>query len=670
MQNTRLDSITYLDRLTVGSCLVARRWSIDDHRVLRHVVVLEEIPRGVRGALLRWWAWLLGLHVGQAVFFAGHLRDDHGESIYRRARRDSALLAFRAAEDIVTAVPWLAAINTHYGRDTVRLFLAKRIWCDTEACVCRLWVAWALARADEARGRLVLAAPSTFGERWLIDAVPNTSMRFWKDWRARMIALAYVVHGLLLMVVTSMPRPGRRLQLDTCNAACRPGVLSIQEDDLGVDRSVRTQPHWLFPSDAPVPFQTYVWQNDESSRLPIDAAALSEAGVTLVSTKQVRTLVWRNRKQMISRRLTRDALGCLVSALKSRRRFDSLALAATGKLLLRSRMAAALSRLLNIKVFLSGEGYLRDVNAVHLVAPLLGLRTISYQYSNISLVSPSMMVTSDLMLLFSEMYRRNWTHDGIAPKDFLVLGYPYDAAFPLVSARAAEIRARMADAGALFVVCYMDESVQHSRWGQVSAAEHETDLLLLVRALMADQTLGVIVKSQFARNSPSRMFASHPEFERAKATGRYVEVCHGRDRNIMFPAQAVLASDIAIGHAIGGTAVLEAALAGRRCLMLNPYQWWGTWDDLYKRGDLVYGSLSLALHAIAELRAGNPRSQALGDWSSILPKFDPYRDGQAAHRLRALLERLTSDNGDNRIDDVAFDDRESPVGSLSTAASA
>lgn len=669
MQNTRLDSITYLDRLTVASCLVARRWSIDGHRVPRQVVVLEEIPRGVRGALLRWWARLLGLHVEQAVFFAGHLRDDRGESIYRRARRDSALLAFRAAEDIVTAVPWLVAINTHYGRDTLQLYLVKGIWSDIEACVCRLWVAWALARAGEAGGRLVLAAPSSFGERWLVDAVPNMSVRFWKDWRGRMIALAYVVHGLLMMVGTAIPRPGRRLQLDTCNAARRPGVLLIHEDDLGVDRSSRTQPHWLFPSDAPVPFHTYVWQNDEGSRLPIDAAALSKAGVTLVSTKQIRTLVWRNRKQMISRRLTRDALGCLVSALKSRRRSDSLALATAGKLLLRSRVAVALWRLLNIEVFLSGEGYLRDVNAVHLVAPLLGLKTVSYQYSNISLVSPSMMVTSDLMLTFSEMYRRNWTHDSIAPKDFLVLGYPYDSAFPLVSARATQIRARLADAGARFVICYMDESVQHSRWGQVSAAEHEANLLLLLRALIADSTLGVIVKSQFARNSPSRMFASHPEFERAKATGRYVDVCDGRHRNIMFPAQAALASDIAIGQAIGGTAVLEAALAGRRCLILNPYQWWGTWDDLYKRGDLVYESLSLALQAIAEFRAGNPRSQALGDWSSILPEFDPYRDGRAAHRLRALLERLTSDNGDNGIDGLAIGDRELPAGSLSTAAS-
>jgi hypothetical protein len=667
MQDTRLDSITYLDRLTVGSCLAARRWSIDDHRVSRQVVVLEEIPRGVRGALLRWWAWALGLRVEQAAFFVGDLRDDRGESIFRRARRDSALLALRAAEDIVTAVPRLVAINTRHGRDTLRLYLAQRIWMDIEACVCRLWVAWALARADQVTGRLVLATPTSFGERCLVDAVPNTSVRFWKDWRGRMIALASAMHGLMTMVVTAMPRPGRRFHLDTCSSGRRPGVLLIQEDDLGVDRSVRTQPHWLFPSDTPLPFHTYVWRNDESSRLPIDEAALSEAGVTLISTKHIRALVWRNRKQAISMRLTRDALGCFVSALTSHRGPDSIALAATGKLLLRSQMAVALCRLLNIRVFLSGESYLRDVNAVHLVAPLLGLRTVSYQYSNISLVSPSMMATSDLMLLFSEMYRRNFAHDGIAPVDFLVLGYPYDSAFPLVSARAAQIRTRMANAGARFVICYMDESVQHSRWGLVSAAEHEASLLLLVRALMADSTLGVIVKSQFAWNSPSRVFASHPEFERARATGRYVEVCRGTHRNIMFPAEASLASDMAIGQAIGGTAVLEAALAGRRCLVLNPYQWWGTWDGLLKRGDLVYESLPLALQAIAELRAGDPRSQALGDWSSILPEFDPYRDGRAAHRFRTLLERLTSDKG---IDDVAFDHQEFPVGALSTAASA
>lgn len=667
MQETQREAIIYLDRLTLASCLVARRWPIDDRRSPRRVVVLDQIPRGVRGAFCRSWAWVLGLRIEQAVFFAGHLRDDRGESVYRRARRDSALLAFRAAADILTAVPKLAAINTCHGRDTLRLYLAKRIWSDIEAGLCRLWVARTLSRAPQETCRLVLAAPSSFGHRWLVDAVPNTSVRFWKHPRGRTIAAMSALHGLLLLVVTAMPKPWHRRQVWVDNNGRRPGVLSIQEDDLGVDRSVRTQPHWLFPGDTPAPFRTYVWQNKENLAVTIDAPALRAAGVTPISDTQVRVLVWRNRKQAISRRLLRDALGCLVSASTSRRVSESLALAATGKLLLRSRMAVALWRELNIKVFVSGEAYLRDVNAIYLVAPLLGLRTVSYQYSNISLVSPSMMTTSDLMLLFSEMYRRNWTYTGIAPENFSTLGYPYDSAFPLLRAPAERIRAGLADAGARFVICYMDESVQHSRWGQVSAAEHEADLLMLVRALMADPTLGVIVKSQFTRNSPSRMLASHPEFERAKATGRYVEACHGRNRNIMFPAQAALASDIAIGHAIGGTAVLEAALAGRRCLMLNPYQWRGTWDDIYTRGDIVYGSLSLALQAIAEFRAANPRRQALGNWSSILPQFDPYRDGRAAERLRTLLERLTGDAG---IEDVATDDREMSARGLPTAANA
>ena len=666
MQETQREAIIYLDRLTFASCLVARRWPIDDRRSPRRVVVLDQLPRGVRGAFCRSWAWVLGLRIEHAVFFAGHLRDDRGESVYRRARRDSALLAFRAAADIVTAVPKLAAINTCHGRDTLRLYLAKRIWSDIEACLCRLWVARTLSSAHQGTCRLVLAAPSSFGHRWLVDAVPNTSVRFWKHPRGRTIAAMSALHGLLLLALTAMPKPWHRRQVWVDSTGRRPGVLSIQEDDLGVDRSVRTQPHWLVPGDTPASFRTYVWQNKESLGVTVDAPALRAAGVIPISDTQVRGLVWRNRKQAISRRLWRDALRCVVLALTSRIS-ESLALAATGKLLLRSRMAVALWRELNIKVFVAAENYLKDVSAIYLVAPTLGLRTVCYQYSNISFVNPIMIGTPDLMLLFSDMYRRNWAYDGIAPQHFLVLGYPYDSAFSLVRAPAERIRARLADAGARFVICYMDESVQQSRWGQVSAAEHEADLLMLVRALTADPTLGVIVKSQFARNSPSRMFDSHPEFERATATGRYVEVCRGRHRNTMFPAQAALASDIAIGQAIGGTAVLEAALAGRRCLMLNPYHWRGTWDDVYTRGDLVYGSLSLALQAIAEFRASNPRRQALGDWSSILPQFDPYRDGRAAGRLRTLLERLTGDSG---IEDVAIEGRDMSARALTTAASA
>ena len=150
------------------------------------------------------------------------------------------------------------------------------------------------------------------------------------------------------------------------------------------------------------------------------------------------------------------------------------------------------------------------------------------------------------------------------------------------------------------------------------------------------------MKSQFTRNSPSRMFGGRAELEAARASGRYVELCHGLHRNVAFPAEAALASDIAVGHAIGGTAVLEAALAGRRSLMLNPYAWWGSWDDLYGRADIVYPSLAAALEAIAALRAGDPARQGLGDWSAILPLFDPYRDGRSAARLRGLLECIVA----------------------------
>ena len=44
----------------------------------------------------------------------------------------------------------------------------------------------------------------------------------------------------------------------SCCDNCLPSLLALQEDDLSMDRSFRTQPHWLFADNGPVPFRTIV----------------------------------------------------------------------------------------------------------------------------------------------------------------------------------------------------------------------------------------------------------------------------------------------------------------------------------------------------------------------------------------------------------------------------
>jgi hypothetical protein len=280
----------------------------------------------------------------------------------------------------------------------------------------------------------------------------------------------------------------------------------------------------------------------------------------------------------------------------------------------------------------------------------MGIVTLSYQYSNMEHVGPAMMTTADLMLTFSPIYRDRWTREGIHPGTFADIGYVFDTSFELIRDRASIRRAKLVDAGADFVICYFDESVQHdNKYGIISIHDHRAEIFALARLVLDDPSLGVVVKTQFRRNSPDLLNDSL--LAQTRGTGRYVELAQGAHRNIVFAAEAALCADIAIGHALGATAALEAAMAGVRSILINPYGASGAIDLFYAQADVVYPSLPAALKAIEAFRAGAQEYSRLGDWSPILSWFDPFRDGQSGRRLRSLLEQIVMRD----LPDASFD---------------
>ena len=95
---------------------------------------------------------------------------------------------------------------------------------------------------------------------------------------------------------------------------------------------------------------------------------------------------------------------------------------------------------------------------------------------------------------------------------------------------------------------------------------------------------------------------------------------------------------MAIGYVVGATAGLEAALAGVRCILINPYGMRGANIEIFKQADILYNNMDSALSAISGYREGSPEYRNLGDWEPIIDLFDPFRDGQSASRLREALE--------------------------------
>lgn len=416
----------------------------------------------------------------------------------------------------------------------------------------------------------------------------------------------------------------------------------LQEDNIRADRSLRGQPHWVNVTNPTEMFDTYVVElrklRASIFSIAEDESQLSKAAVTILSTSAFRSAVHAMRNDKTLVRVRRDRRTAIRAVFRARGFANKFFLLRVASLLRQAELMGALSLWLNARVFLIRETYYPFADAMQLVAPDLNVTTIAYQYSNMGTVSPPMISTADKFLIFSAMYKALYQTEGIAPQEFLTAGYLYDGVAGLVREKATKHRAALGRAGAKFIVCYFDESVQHDRWGMVSKDDHLEELHALAKAVLSDPTFGVVVKSQFIRNSPSQLYPKDDLIQAAKATGCYLELMKGVHRNDIYPTEAALVADLCIGHKFGATAALEAAIAGVRTVLLDAYGTKTLWDAVYSQADIEYETMDSLMGAIVAYRAGSEAEQTLGDWTPILQFFDPYRDGKSVYRLRTVLE--------------------------------
>ena len=614
------------------------------------VYVLDSIPSTVSAKCLQWILAMAGCSVKEAEFFAGHIKGANGEPLFMIARQQSSRLALDAAQLMVMGQPILAEINLRAGRDKLVLHMARHVWVALERQLLQMQIARALAQSSD-RQLLFLSRPRGF-DPGILDRVRETiEVRYYGARlrildRARLIGwlLAHITRPLVWRWVSMFRHPDEAL----IDSAHRSGLLLVQEDEVSSDRSYRTQPHWFTETERQ-PFATYLVKGGpspiaKSDRISPDVAILDEATLGRVDLSSA--------GDEVCKRLSLDARRCFFLAVSARNDCEATAYAITARLLSRARLLEKACRHLKIRAFLGSEPYLLDSDAIHIFSSELGIATVAFQYSNVAFANVMTATTADHMLLFSPRYEAMWPYSGIRPERMAATGYPFDAAFNLVRHRAIGWRRQLERAGARFIICYFDENVgPPSKYGFMAQSELDAEIRELAQLVLINHDVGVIFKSQFRKRSPTVRLPADPVLRDAMATGRVIELCVGTHRNIVFPAEAAFASDLAIGHLIGATAALEAALAGMRCLLINLNGTKTANDDLYARGQIVFRSLSEALQATTLFRAGHPAYLPLGDWNSFIHELDPFRDGQASVRLRALLMTLMAPSnlaGDSR----------------------
>lgn len=264
-----------------------------------------------------------------------------------------------------------------------------------------------------------------------------------------------------------------------------------------------------------------------------------------------------------------------------------------------------------------------------------------YQRSYEVLPTPEMTIRTDIAFGFSPMSAQVERAHGSKISYQVVVGYPGDHRFPLLKARAEEIRRSLKEQGATHILAFLDENtLDDSRWFTGHEFTRE-NYAFLFEKLLECPWLGLVIKPKQPITLRRKLGPVSELLEAAKATGRCYIFEEGAMQGSYPPAAAALASDVAIHECLSaGTAGVECALAGVPTLLLDREGWPAS--PLYKLGvgKVVFTQwkdLWEALLAHWQRPAGLP---GLGDWSAILPELDPFRDGRAAERIGTYLKWL------------------------------
>lgn len=609
--------------------------------------VLDPIPSGWQGRLLLRAFRAYGFLIEEEPFYAGKLLLQDGLPTQRAAAETSGATGLEEGARIILGSPFLSSRNRAWGRETVRVHLCKGLAMSFSmetslyGYALRVQVARALATRNQERAVLLILRPMMFGVACLQTMAPEIRVVAYGQLGALVSSKQQLLRQVVRAFVRRMRALSRRATPGAAPATAPPSLLLLQEDDLGLDRSYRSQPHWILPEDPAPTFPTYVLAHTKTPRVDADDATFEAINLRRLTDEHLLAISAKAEKHPAITELRRDAMSCFRHGLLSSSPELTFALAMTARLFSMSAELAAACLHLNVRAFMTSETYLVPADALALVGERIGVHTLSYQYSNIAWVSAPMLTTADIMFAFAPSFHPYWRYEVITPRTFVDVGYPFDGAFARTRERAHATKARLRAAGAKFVIAYFDENFIPGKYGLTSPEEHCDELRSLLELVIHDPSVGLVTKTQFQRNSPGRLAPLTSLVDQARSTGRYLELVQGVHRNSILPVEAAQAADITIGHSIGGTAALEAALAGARAILLNPYGMRDANHVHYAKADILIPSLTDALGAIQQYRGGGRPS--LGDWSGILDRFDAFRDGNSARRLRAAVELIMAD---------------------------
>ncbi len=633
-----MNSVTYIDKINFLSTILL----LKKHPT--KLYVLDELKNNIYFKILK----IRGYKIVEKKFIAGELLTDKGENILHASRRESGKLALEISENIVDKNKKLNYLNSTYGNNTIKLFLAKHLQVKLEYWLLRIMAVKALTSTKSKNiNSLILVKPSIFDTSYIYNLFEDVNIVFYNNFFKKIFNLIY-------FLIRSFYK---ELKLNYHNIKYKhfqnienkdPSILSLNEDSIRFEQNLRSHLFWIdnniksmnqkhFILNFSLPKWFLKFMKIDKKEYQKDFERLSKIGINNIEPfffKKALLYAQKN-KHIISLKSEINLLFNIFLADKNL--VNKYYYLLIYDLFKESIKISSLSLYLNIKVYLFKETHSIYSDAIQLISSNIGLKTIGIQYSNMPILNPVMMTTCDEFISFSKMYRKVFSNKAISPKKFIFNGYLYNGISDYVKKDALDLKKQIENLGVNFIVTYFDESIQKGKWAGISSESHLYDIHQVAKKVIDDKSIAVIIKSQFVFNSPSKLYPNDKIINKAKSTGRYIELVKGQVRNDVYPTEPGLISNICISHKLGATAGLEVATLGKRVILIDSNKTSTRWDKLYEKADIIYPNIDEVIKAIDIFRNNNIKNNELGCWKKIINNFDPFLDGNAIKRLREHL---------------------------------
>jgi hypothetical protein len=280
--------------------------------------------------------------------------------------------------------------------------------------------------------------------------------------------------------------------------------------------------------------------------------------------------------------------------------------------------------------------------ARHLALEANGGVSISYQVTNWPIPNTILGSVADVMFLFGHYYYKTLIQSGTYNNNIVISGYITDYSFIPVKEHSKNLRKKLMDSGAKFIICYFDENSSDDRMSIIPNSRSSLIYKHLVNWALSDETIGLICSPKRPKTLQVRLPEITGLIKKAKDTGRCIFM-EGEYAASNYPAEAAQAADMAISLLIGGTTSLENYLSGVRVVYLDMEGLYSYPEYQSGRNTIVFDDLDALISTINNYRSDKESFGYLGNIDAVMPiieQKDPFRDGKAAVRMGQYIEWL------------------------------